>query len=188
MSTLIIGSTEHSSDFIEMAQMFGTDGAVYFWYDDEPESRMEIFMGISDQVVVIDHYISTSMQKAIKLANELNMPVKYYTDLIKSEKLRVVTLCGSMKFQHRMRQIAKKMSLEGNVVLTPCIMGFDPKSLTPKQHEVLDQIHRQKIDMCDYVLIINVGGYYGSNTKEEIDYAKSIGKEVRYLEPVRGAK
>lgn len=92
-----------------------------------------------------------------------------------------------MKFAHRMKQVAKRLTLEGNVVLTPCIMGFDPKQLTPKEHETLDQIHRQKIDISDYVLIINVGGYYGKNTKEEIEYAERIGKEVRYLVPTRSS-
>lgn len=38
--------------------------------------------------------------------------------------------------------------------------------------------------MSDAIYVINVGGYVGSSTKSEIDYAKSLGKEVLYLEPI----
>ena len=31
--------------------------------------------------------------------------------------------------------------------------------------------------------VINVGGYIGSSTRSEIEYALATGKAVRYLEP-----
>ena len=48
---------------------------------------------------------------------------------------------------------------------------------------MLDDMHKRKIDMADEIFVINVGGYIGSSTRSEIEYAKNNGREVRYLEP-----
>ena len=49
---------------------------------------------------------------------------------------------------------------------------------------MLDDMHERKIDMADEIFVINIGGYIGSCTKSEIEYAKMTGKIVRYLEKV----
>ena len=51
-----------------------------------------------------------------------------------------------------------------------------------KTKEMLDDMHKRKIDMADSIFVINVGGYIGESTRSEIEYAKAQGKEVRYLE------
>ena len=43
-------------------------------------------------------------------------------------------------------------------------------------------MHKRKIDMADEIFVINVNGYIGESTKSEIEYAKSLGKMVNYLE------
>lgn len=43
-------------------------------------------------------------------------------------------------------------------------------------------MHKRKIDMADEIYIINVGGYIGTSTRSEIEYAQKAGKTVRYLE------
>ena len=48
--------------------------------------------------------------------------------------------------------------------------------------EMLDDMHLRKIDLADEIFVINVGGYIGSSTKTEIEYAEKTGKPVRYLE------
>ena len=48
---------------------------------------------------------------------------------------------------------------------------------------MLDDMHKRKIDMADDIFVINVGGYIGSSTRSEIEYAKAAGKSIRYLEP-----
>ena len=52
-----------------------------------------------------------------------------------------------------------------------------------KTKEMLDDMHKRKIDMADEIFVINVGGYIGSSTRSEIEYAAAAGKAVRYLEP-----
>ena len=46
----------------------------------------------------------------------------------------------------------------------------------------LKDMHKRKIDMADEIFVINVNGYIGESTKSEIEYAKSLGKMVNYLE------
>ena len=49
---------------------------------------------------------------------------------------------------------------------------------------MLDDMHKRKIDMADAIYVINVGGYVGSSTRSEIDYARKNGKEILSLEPL----
>ena len=46
-------------------------------------------------------------------------------------------------------------------------------------------MHKQKIDMSDEIYVINVEGYIGESTKNEIEYAKARGKRISYLESVK---
>ena len=50
---------------------------------------------------------------------------------------------------------------------------------------MLDEMHKQKIDMSDEIYVINVGGYIRESTKSEIEYAKEKGKRISYLESVK---
>ena len=52
----------------------------------------------------------------------------------------------------------------------------------PGTKEMLDDMHKRKIDMADEIYVINVGGYIGESTRSEIEYAKKNGRGVRYLE------
>ena len=60
---------------------------------------------------------------------------------------------------------------------------MDEGTLT-KTKEILDDMHKRKIHMAAEIYIINVGGYIGSSTKSEIEYAKATGKRIRYLKEV----
>lgn len=106
-------------------------------------------------------------------------------------KYNVVTLCGSTRFKDEFMQAQKRLTLEGNIVISVGLFGhsgdqevwedLDEGTLT-KTKEMLDDMHKRKIDMADSIFVINVGGYIGESTKSEIEYALSHGKEVMYLE------
>lgn len=106
-------------------------------------------------------------------------------------KYPIVTLCGSTRFRDAFLREQKRLTLEGNVVISVGLFGhagdyevwdgMDEGALS-KTKAMLDDMHRQKIDMADSIFVINVGGYIGDSTAEEIEYAKQTGKEVRYLE------
>lgn len=51
---------------------------------------------------------------------------------------------------------------------------------------MLDDMRKRKIDMVDEIFVINVGGYIGSSTRSEIEYALVTGKTAGYLEEDSG--
>ena len=97
----------------------------------------------------------------------------------------VITLCGSTRFKEQFLEAQKRLTLEGNIVISVGLFGHsgDDEVWTEGTKEMLDDMHKRKIDMADEIFVINVGGYIGSSTRSEIEYAKSTGKVVRYLEP-----
>ena len=106
-------------------------------------------------------------------------------------KYKVITLCGSTRFKDEFLREQKRLTLEGNIVISVGLFGhsgdnevwesMDEGTLT-KTKEMLDDMHKRKIDMSDEIFVINVGGYIGDSTKSEIAYAESTGKKVNYLE------
>lgn len=99
-------------------------------------------------------------------------------------KYKVVTLCGSTRFKTEFLQAQKRLTLEGNIVISVGLFGHsgDDEVWTDGTKEMLDDMHLRKIDMSDEIYVINVGGYIGSSTQKEIEYAIRTGKVVRYLE------
>lgn len=99
-------------------------------------------------------------------------------------KYKVITLCGSTKFKEQYMEAQKRLTLEGNIVISVGLFGHsgDDEVWTEGTKAMLDDMHLRKIDMADEVFVINVGGYIGSSTRNEIKYAIDHGKEVRYLE------
>ena len=107
---------------------------------------------------------------------------------------KVVTLCGSTRFKDAFMETQKRLTLEGNIVISVGLFGhagdsevwenMDEGTLT-RTKEMLDDMHKRKIDMADEIFVINVGGYIGSSTHSEIEYAKATGKPVRYLEEIQ---
>ena len=110
---------------------------------------------------------------------------------------KIVTLCGSTKFKKEFLEVQKKLTLLGYIVISVGLFGhsgdnevwenMDEGSLT-KTKSMLDDMHKRKIDLSDMIYVINVGGYIGESTRSEIEYAKSTGKEVHYLENVNTLK
>lgn len=101
-------------------------------------------------------------------------------------KYKVITLCGSTKFKEQFIQAQKELTLQGNIVISVGLFGHsgDNEVWIEGTKEMLDDMHKRKIDMADAIYVINVGGYIGSSTKSEIEYAKQQSKEVYYLEVI----
>lgn len=104
---------------------------------------------------------------------------------------KVVTLCGSTRFKEEFMKAQKDLTLQGNIVISVGLFGHSGDSevwenmdegVLTKTKEMLDDMHKRKIDMSDEIFVINVGGYIGDSTKSEIKYAQETGKTVNYLE------
>ena len=53
----------------------------------------------------------------------------------------------------------------------------DEEVWNPGIREMLDDMHKWKIDMTDEIYVINVGGYFGESTRSEIEYAQATRKK-----------
>lgn len=99
-------------------------------------------------------------------------------------KYKVITLCGSTKFKDEFLATQKRLTLEGNIVISVGLFGHsgDDEVWTEGTKAMLDDMHKRKIDMADEIFVINVGGYVGESTRSEIEYATEHGIDIRYLE------
>lgn len=97
---------------------------------------------------------------------------------------KVITLCGSTKFKEDFMRVQKGLTLQGYIVISVGLFGHsgDDEVWTEGIKTILDDMHKRKIDMADEIFVVNVGGYIGSSTRSEIEYAINTGKEVYYLE------
>ena len=98
-------------------------------------------------------------------------------------KYKIITLCGSTRFKDEFIAEQKRLTLEGNIVISVGLFGHSGDEEVWSEHTkiMLDDMHKRKIDLADEIFVINVGGYIGSSTKSEIEYAIKTGKMVRYL-------
>ena len=116
-------------------------------------------------------------------------PVDGYVVYFYGPRPRIVCVCGSTRFHTAFRRAEYDLEQRGVIALS---VGVDPSStvhggtvgITPEQKRAIDELHFRKIDLANEVLVLNVGGYIGESTRNEIAYAERTGKPVRYLEPV----
>ena len=100
------------------------------------------------------------------------------------QEYKVVTLCGSTRFKEQFMEVQKRLTLEGCIVISVGLFGHsgDEEVWKPGTKEMLDDMHKRKINMADEIFVINVDGYIGESTRSEIAYAEKTGKKVRYME------
>lgn len=96
---------------------------------------------------------------------------------------KIVTICGSMRFKDKMMEISKELEIKNKYVVIQCIYNND--KFTEKEQQILSDLHYNKIKISDAIYVVNVNGYIGNSTDKEIEYAKKLGKEVIYLEPIK---
>lgn len=109
----------------------------------------------------------------------------------RTQRPRIVCLCGSTRFWREFQRQSLAETLAGRIVLSiGAASGTDdehfgnlPRSEYEHVKAELDTLHLRKIDVADEILVLNVGGYVGESTRREIAYARSHGKPVRWLDP-----
>jgi hypothetical protein len=96
--------------------------------------------------------------------------------------MKIITICGSLRFIDEMKYYAEKLELEGNCVLSVIYPQKSKENYTPEELHFLEMGHFKKIDISDAIFVINKNGYIGDGVKREIEYAKDKNKEIIYLE------
>lgn len=102
----------------------------------------------------------------------------------------IVCLCGSTRFSAAYQQANLQETIAGKIVLTiGCdlrsdheIFGELAKEELLRLKEELDDLHLDKIALAHEVLILNVDGYIGESTARELEYARAMGKKIRFWE------
>ena len=96
----------------------------------------------------------------------------------------IITICGSTKFKDEILTAAERLTMDGNIVLMPCVFHHaDGKELSTYDKMKLDNLHKEKIDMSDAIYVVNPNGYIGNSTASEIDWAERKRKRIIYLYP-----
>lgn len=101
----------------------------------------------------------------------------------------VICLCGSTRFTEQMLVKQWELTKAGCVVLSWCALpswyftDSDTTHIGDKEgvRDIVDEVHRRKIDLADTVLIMNIDGYIGESTRSEINYARACGKPIEYV-------
>lgn len=94
--------------------------------------------------------------------------------------MKIITICGSLKFQEEMMKIAQKLALEGNCVLTPTYPVLKDITISDDQMRCLKNEHFKRIELSNTIFVVDVNDYIGNSTNLEIEYAKRLGKEIIY--------
>jgi excisionase family DNA binding protein len=119
------------------------------------------------------------------------VPAGKVRDFAAQSRPTIACLCGSTRFMDYFHAAAWELTLKGEIVLSVGVAkhvatpdgGHAAEALGDGVPEMLDELHKRKIDLCDYVLVLNVDGYIGSSTRSEIEYAEQHSKPIRYLYP-----
>lgn len=102
--------------------------------------------------------------------------------------MKIITLCGSLRYKNEMMVIAEKMALKGNCILTPVYPVLENYERTDEQLIKLKESHFKKIELSDAILVVNVNNYIGNSTNLEIEHARKLGKEIIYYTVLKALK
>jgi hypothetical protein len=92
--------------------------------------------------------------------------------------MKILTICGSMRFYEQMLQVAADETLNGNIILAP-FMVVKSEDQNSEVKRLLDQLHFAKIDMSSGIIVVtNQHGYVGHSTWREMGYALAAGKTM----------
>ena len=94
--------------------------------------------------------------------------------------MKVITVCGSLKFQNEIMEVAEKLNKTGVCVLTPVYPYNKELKLSDSDIDNMKKAHFKRIELSDSIFVVNVNGYVGESTKKEIEFVKEKGKEIIY--------
>lgn len=100
--------------------------------------------------------------------------------------MKVITVCGSLKFMKEIAEITEKMNLQGNCMLSIVYPAkSDKDGYTDEEIAMMKKMHKERIRLSDAILVVNVDNYIGSSTRNEMEFAKSLNKEIIYYTDMR---
>lgn len=92
--------------------------------------------------------------------------------------MKTVTICGSMKFEKEMQRIAFLLETKYYFNVLQCVYNIDGLEISEAEICLLKKAHFRKIELSDAVYVVDIQGYIGNQVSKEIEYAKTMGKEI----------
>lgn len=93
---------------------------------------------------------------------------------------RKITLIGSIKHSREaILDIYNRLTLRGNTVMLP-YMGIITEDIDADAIERLHALHREKMNVADFVIVVDQDGYIGKDTMAEIKWCESNGVRIIY--------
>lgn len=99
-------------------------------------------------------------------------------------EVKVVTICGSMRYSKEMIKISEELEIKQGYAVIQCVYSVEGLKCEGVDASMLAKIHRRKIDISDGIYVVNIDGYIGKSTRNEIEYAIKNGKDVMYHEVI----
>lgn len=100
--------------------------------------------------------------------------------------MKIITVCGSLRFQKEIMEITEQMDLQGNCMLSIVYPIKDKEDYSEEEIAMLNKMHKERIRISDAILVIDVNHYIGESTRSEIEFAKSLNKEILYYTDLVG--
>lgn len=96
---------------------------------------------------------------------------------------KIIFIAGSTRFKKLYEEHALNLTLKGNIVLIPSVYPHAEGLIFDKDTKrILKEMDKPKILLADEIFVINPDGYIGHSTMEDVQYAHSKGKEIKYME------
>ena len=92
--------------------------------------------------------------------------------------MKTVTMCGSMKFKKEMQRIAFLLETKHKYNVLQCVYNMDNLNISETERGFLENAHFRKIELSDAIYVVDIQGYIGNQVTKEIEFAKSMGKEI----------
>lgn len=92
--------------------------------------------------------------------------------------MKIVTICGSMKFENEMKKVAFILETKHDMSVLQCVYNEDKSELGEDEIIALNSAHLKKIELADAIYVVDLHGYIGEQVKTEIALARKLGKEV----------
>ncbi len=92
--------------------------------------------------------------------------------------MKIVTICGSMKFENEMKKVAFILETKHDMSVLQCVYNEDKSELGEDEIIALNSAHLKKIELADAIYVVDLHGYIGEQVKKEIAFARKLGKEV----------
>ncbi len=98
--------------------------------------------------------------------------------------IKVVTICGSMKWADMMVKTALDLEKKYGWCVLQCVYDFDNAPITPEELEKIKIAHYKRIEISDAIYVLNIGGYIGKSVTDEINFAQQHNIQVIYHEQI----